>query len=392
MSGAVLEVVGGSSHDILDGDLALPRIGVWTARAEIDADAALAVGADVTIALARDKGGAPTRFAGRVVECVAWQGRARVIIAGGRASLADKLAPRLASRSYVAAPHPVPVLEVVRDILADAGEALAAGAETALAGLVVSRWLRAAGTGAEALRELSAGRFAWRVLGDGTVWAGVETWPTAAPVATAGLYETRDDGFTLTSETAPESADIVPGTVVLGRQIVEVRYTFGAATRAALTYGESTLAELYRATVAAAGPHPVYGRTHAATVRAQHADDTLDLEVDTADVGAVTHVPLRLGLLGARCIVPEGTRVRLAFENGDPSRPYAAGLDADPSAARGVARTGDTVALKLSYTGAGSLLWHPPGTPPPAPVPIGATPVTIYPEIDSGSEEVLLRG
>lgn len=392
MSGAVLELATGAAHDILDGDLVLPRLGVWTARAEIDADAAIAPGTDATIALARDDGGAPARFVGRVVESSVWQGRAHVVIAGGRAGLAGRLAAELPPRSYVAAPQPVPVVEIVRDICTEAGETLAPAAEAALATLVVPRWFRAAGTGAAALRELAAVVPAWRVLGDGTVWAGAETWPAAAAAATRGLYQTRDDGLTLTLDVAPEAAELVPGTVVLERPIVEVRYTFGGAFRAVLTYGAEAFAELYRATVAAARPHPVYGQAHAATVRAQHADGTLDLEVDTAAVGAITHVPLRLGLLGARVVVPEGERVRLAFENGDPSRPFAAGLDADPSADRGVARRGDRVAIRLSYAGPGALLWYPPGTPPPEPVPITATPVTIYPEIDTGSEEVLLRG
>jgi hypothetical protein len=70
----------------------------------------------------------------------------------------------------------------------------------------------------------------------------------------------------------------------------------------------------------------VYLGTYAATVQAQHADDTLDLLPDDERVrgNGLTNVPIRHGLPGVRVRVVVGSRLSLGFENGDPRRPFAA--------------------------------------------------------------------
>lgn len=116
----------------------------------------------------------------------------------------------------------------------------------------------------------------------------------------------------------------------------------------------SELAQIFReATQRARAGEPacVYDQVHAATVRAQHADGTVDLEVDKQvgpdgtvrdPIGSITDVPLLVGMATARTLVDDGTRVRLAFLGGDPERPIAIGVDMAPDATRGVARVEDT--------------------------------------------------
>jgi len=229
MSLAVL-TAGGAAHDVLSGSITLRLRGVWGSLLELDADAPMS-GA-VEIALARDDGAAPQLFKGTIIYGAPYEGRVRIVVAGGAAKIAGPIAPILAPRNYVAGPK---LSTIVADIAADAGEKLAAGVELELEGRTLQRWLRAAGLAADGLQLLGDRLEGWRVLPDGTLWAGAETWPEVSP---AGLYQQGDDGHALVVDVAPEAATLLPGSVVLGRRIVQVVYGIQGALRASLHYQE----------------------------------------------------------------------------------------------------------------------------------------------------------
>jgi len=396
MSIATIIAIDGA-HDILGGQLNAPIRGPWIARIELDADAPFPTGT-ATIVLARDGGGAPASYVGTITHASTWQGRAKAVVMGGAGRLLGELAPTIRSRNYEPSPFPIKVSTIVEDIASDAGETLAAGVSDALGALIVPRWLRAAGTPATALdalaRVLGLG---WRTLADGTLWVGVETWPAATDVA--GLYQQNDDGGPGVIDAAQAASTLVPGTTVLGQQIREVVYQVADA-RCELYYGPNPV-ELFTQAVQSNAIPLVYRETHAATVRSQNSDDTVDLEVDDQRIKQIAKVPLRVGLPGARVLVDEGLRVRLGFEDGDPSKPYATGIDADPTASAGVARVGDAcgylyaqlgatgiAALYYSPTQAPSANWSgvPMATAPPTPVTPGA-PI----QIQTGSAKVMLQ-
>lgn len=140
----------------------------------------------------------------------------------------------------------------------------------------------------------------------------------------------------------------------------------------------------------------VYKRAHAATVRTQHDDGTIDVDVDHPSIKTLSNCPLRVGIVGARVLVPEGTRLAISFENGDPDKYYAHGIDQDPDAARGVARMDDEVhggwLLGIASPGGGPITWtyFPADTvPPPPPMP-GLIELRKG-LIKTASEEVFLR-
>jgi hypothetical protein len=69
----------------------------------------------------------------------------------------------------------------------------------------------------------------------------------------------------------------------------------------------------------------IYHGTYECTVERQHDDDSLDLLPDDERVRGtgLSRVELWHGLPGVRVKVVVGSRVLLAFRNGDPTKPYA---------------------------------------------------------------------
>lgn len=103
-----------------------------------------------------------------------------------------------------------------------------------------------------------------------------------------------------------------------------------------------------------------YLRLYPATVRAQAADGTLDLEPDDAAIRGtgLSGVPIRHGIPGVTVEISSGQRVLLGFEAGDPRRPYAALWRTSGTAKLGsllVVQHGSTLALV-------AVTWFPAGT------------------------------
>lgn len=157
---------------ILRAHFHLPFSGVWSCDLEADTDS------DVTGPVTIEVDGIET-FRGTVirggVDHGAWCGR----IVGGAAGLRGAL-PALAYLDATRA-------DVVRDALAESGEVLAASSDTLA--VTLARFHRAEGAAARAIQATAdALGYGWRVLADGTVWLGRETWP-ASPEASLSLLD-----------------------------------------------------------------------------------------------------------------------------------------------------------------------------------------------------------
>ncbi len=74
-----------------------------------------------------------------------------------------------------------------------------------------------------------------------------------------------------------------------------------------------------------------YTKLYPSVVTAQNADGTLQLIPDNKKVQGTGHnnIKIRHGLPGVSVEVSAGARVRLGFENGKPSEPYASLWDTD---------------------------------------------------------------
>lgn len=216
------------------------------------------------------------------------------------------------------------------------GEQLAAGVVQALDAYLIPRWHTVGGTIARDAIDLlvydlaqSTGLpFGWRMMGNGQLWAGLETYPVVNVADSGSAYTGQDtrDGVVLY---APNGAPLAPGTTItssgpagsLAVQAVEVLYTLSSPALRA------------RVRRAMAGDPPkvpdlsLYSRTWPASVKTANADGSIDVTCDDARLGDLRGLTFRPGLPGCTAAPPALSRVRVAFDGASPRGAYACTAD-----------------------------------------------------------------
>ncbi len=347
---------------VLSGGLVMPLRGNWTATVALHSPTAPAAGSPASIVFVRESG-AEDVFAGTVRRSgiAAGSVAASVTIVGGAGQLLADLPPR----DHRPGVTEIPAGLVASGIAADAGEQLAAGVEAALDGRTVHRWTRIAMPARDALDLLADTLgWGWRVLADGTIWAGPETW-TALDV-TKYLSAVPDEaGAVYSCDGAPLRPGVTLATPEGDRRVVEVAYSVQpGATRV------NVRAAVPGDPPPVRGSRELYLASYAAKVAEQDADGTLRLTCDDPRLPDLRGVPFRLGIPGAAVTLPVGARVRARFESGDPRGAYACDVDQDASATHAMALVGDTVnggtltGLADLTTGIVTFVFAPPVGPP----------------------------
>jgi len=181
---------------VLEGTVTLPRVGVFHADLSVDAYAPQSGKATITLGTQKLVG----TFARNGVD-ITRRLRARVV--GGAGGLATLLPPK----SYGSVPLKIPLSDALRD----AGETLSPSADASLLATQLSAWSRMRASASSVIASLLqvVPNAVWRVLLDGTVWFGFETYPTT----------TLSDAFPIQSEPekgrvtiASVTPSILPGT------------------------------------------------------------------------------------------------------------------------------------------------------------------------------------
>lgn len=146
--------------------LTLPRIGLWTA--EITLDTTETVSGSVTISIADTM-----TFQGTVMKSGQDNSNTEVLVVGG----AGGLSTVLPGKAYYQVPFRTPF----GDILTSVGETMSPTSDSGVLSTRLVHWCRAAGTAQKEL-ELMIDHIdkPWRVLPDGSVWVGDETWADSA--------------------------------------------------------------------------------------------------------------------------------------------------------------------------------------------------------------------
>lgn len=348
----------------------LPRVGAWTA--DVEAEGPEGPGARPELVL-----DGALRLRGTVVRGGAEQDRWRGRLVGGAGGL-GRDAPPVALRDTTLA-------AALGDTLRVAGEALAPGVRV---DGVANRWHRRLAPAAHAVADIAqAAGLAWRVLADGTVWLGAETWPEHRPLDVQVLDWRPELGR---AELAGDTLGIAPGQTLRARELVlRVGSVEHHATRDGLrtvvlaepeVRPAGRMLDALARLVAALTRRVDYLGMYPARVVQQRADGTLDLAPDDPRLPSCQAVPIRYGLPGVRATVPAGARVLLGYEVGDPARPVATLWELGSITTLAVsggtspaARQGHAVSVTIP---AGAVMvaapgpFPPPGTPIPNPLPI----------------------
>lgn len=350
--------------DMLLGDLGvvqarvvLPRIGVWYSELTVDAET-LPSGLQTF----RTADGALTLTGtARADRSALFAGRAEILLIGGRDGLSTLLEPREYSDPTVRI--------LLEDICRETGEQLSSDIDPGLLSGNLARWTRREIVAGSAVADIAhALGCSWRILNDGSLWIGVETWPNVEIPGDIIDEHPRDASWALQVETL--FATIAPGTTWDGRQvsIVEHRATADQATTLAwfepgtprLPDARDRLKAGLDALISNVTRASQYHALYPATVLGQAGDGSVDLQLDSPTLPALVQVPLRPTSPGTLVKVSSGARCLVAFEGGAPNGPVVVAWETSdkqtehtfdvPSlkigtgATRGIARMNDTVA------------------------------------------------
>lgn len=153
--------------DVLEAAIVVPRLGVPTFQAAVlERDAPRAGGIEVAL-------GSQT-WKARIKRSGAYSGRFVLHAVGGAGGLATLLSPK----AYQGVPVRIPLTDIVQG----AGEVLSPLSTAGVVDAFLGNWTRVEQGAGFALAALlaRAGRPSWRILSDGSLWVGTETWPAAA--------------------------------------------------------------------------------------------------------------------------------------------------------------------------------------------------------------------
>lgn len=168
--------------DVLRGAIMLPLRGAWTARLELDESEDGAPTGSVT--LAADGG---LSLVGTVVDSGTSNGRALVLVVGGRGGLGKRVSGAFRQAQ---------LRDPLGTTISASGESLAASSSTSVLRVSLDRWTLGVYSAARALEEIADVATAqlgeavnWRILSSGDVWIGTESWPAATLDAAADVLD-----------------------------------------------------------------------------------------------------------------------------------------------------------------------------------------------------------
>lgn len=312
--------------DVIRGRIHLPLRGAWWAELVLDTDKAPTGSVKIEAADGLS-------LAGTVQRAGVYQDVVHARIVGGAGGLGKPCEPRAFQNAQLSDP-----LGVVTDA---SGDTLSGDVSATLKATLLTAWSSAKITAAQGLDEIvgyasSAGgaTINWRYLGDGKLWLGSESWPTAK-LATA------DELLELEPSSGRQVIGVATPSLLPGVDLDGVGHVLGVdhwieptQIRTWAWTAPNHLAALIADTVRAivglpvdpsAAPHIDKLALYPAEVKAASSDGkTLDIQPADERFSGMQRVKLRTGIPGAVCIVQPapGAIVLLGWEGGDPSKPY----------------------------------------------------------------------
>lgn len=344
-----------AAANVIAGDIMRPLVGVWTADLQIDQVNGQGFGAGTKVTISSENGYSLTGVidpnrTGSFLDAV------HVRVLGGAGGMGKNANPR----SFVQ-PGAF-VRDVVNGLVADGGETLSTTTDQGWLSTNLAAWsVLGQNTIARNLRlliNLTQSSFNWRILADGTLWVGAETWPALSGTFDVITVDPKDGSYHLGSE-APF---ISPGMSVSGVGNVNRVNDKIADGQMNSRVWVDLPGEGNRGTapaIADMAKQALNGVDYYATYLCQVVSQSADLAtVDIQPVGArnkaliggLQRVPVRIGA-GIKIQFNPGATVLLAWDGGNPAGPYVCGSLTSDSAIQ-IQIAGTTVKINNGAQGA----------------------------------------
>jgi hypothetical protein len=338
---------------VISGSVSMPLNGVWLADLVIDQDDASGFANGTQVKIAVDNGFSltgtvsPDRTGG-FLDAV------HVRVVGGKAGMGKTVQ----ARGYVQ-PSAF-VRDVLNGIAGDAGEKLSGTIDAGFLNTNLPAWTTMQCTAAQALNaflEYVAPTANWRFLADGTLWVGVETYPTAHDEFDV-LSVNPTEG---TADLGVEAPSVMPGTTLDGvGKVNRVEHSFEADEGirshvfVSLTGINRGATSAIDAIVAQQMMGVEYFGLFEGKVLSQSADlSTVDVQMMAPvdkKVPGLQRVEVRAGT-GVKIQFTPGAKVLLGWKGGDARYPYVIpGLGADGFLAWSLGSSPDAVVTKQDIT------------------------------------------
>lgn len=295
------------------GEIRFRAQGAWTAVLQVATDDPSSVTGSVEIDIAGSTLKGTALLGGEDLGSVV-----SVRVVGGAGGLSET-APK---RGYG---QPAPRRQLFNDLLGPAGERLSSTIEASVLDPTVPQWVRIESSVGDALWRLTedAGQ-SWRVLGDGTIWIGSESWDEVEGREDLTIEDEGPEEGTLVV-VGIEALVVLPGMAWDGKHITEVVYSVDSTTaRAAVRFGaargglEETLGPIVQSETA----HLEYYGSWLARAVGQNGDGTLELQPYSERWPGLSAVRMRHGIPGVTVAqITPGIDVVFTFEDGRPRAP-----------------------------------------------------------------------
>jgi hypothetical protein len=311
-----------ATANVIRGTIMLPLIGIWTADVVIDQidGAGFEAGTEVTIAsdAIEYKGVVATDRTGDFLDAI------HVRVIGGKGGMAKDAS----LKSYVQ-PSAF-VRDVVNGLMRDGGETISSTADSTFMSTNLTAWSVMQGlvsNGLETLIYFVDASKHWRILPDGTVWIGDESWADSEIPFISIANNPTERSF----ELGVEAPNMTPGITLpnVGRvSRVEHSITGNQIRSTVWTEIEGqqrgdvwAIQSIVRQELAGVD----YQASYRFKVVAQSADlttvDVNPVEPNDRKFSGMNKVPVRFGT-NIKVQFVSGATVMLSWDGGDPQRPY----------------------------------------------------------------------
>jgi hypothetical protein len=336
---------------IISGSITMPKIGVWSADVVIDQPDGTGFDAGTAVKIEGDgitlNGTVVADRTGDFLDAV------HVRVLGGAGGMAKLSTPR----NFV---QPGAFIrDVLNGLTSDSGEKLSSDINNSFLQTNLTAWSttnQSVSWNLRALLKWLGPSFSWRILDDGTLWMGTESWPSASGTFDILEQHPAQGSFTL----GCESPFILPGTSLDGvgnvahveHQIVKNRIR--SVVSIDLSEGDRGISGSIARMVAVNTAGFDFYALYQCTVVSQSADlATVDVKFQGANankLAGLQRVPFR-SVNGYKTQLAPNTTALLGWDGGNPQSPFAC-LSAPSDAPQSITFTdsaGDSITISNGH-------------------------------------------